>query len=131
MGFFNNIFGEKNEFDAIAYTKNTTGYVCNEDYINNNLMQEFGAKEAFQLNLSGPRVSPRSALSMVGEFKYLLQEYEGNENEEAMEQVVRAVLLFVAEYRGSLPPHIMIIIGGSIPTDLLFLVEKKYGIRSY
>jgi len=27
--------------------------------------------------------------------------------------------------------HIMIIIGGSIPTDLLFLVEKKYGIRFY
>jgi len=133
MGFFKSLFGEsKSEnFDTISFIKQVNGYFCNQDYIDINKMNKQGAQQAFELDPNLPRIMQRSPLTMVGEFKYLLSEYEYRDEHDAMKKVVHAVLVFVNKYRNQLPSYINMTLQSSIPTLLMVEVSKECGLSMY
>jgi len=126
MGFFSTFFGSHN-YEAIKYIKIKTGFYCNNSHIDLREMEHVAISEARNLNFDLPRALNRSPLTMIGEFKYLMNIYEGENDTRAMENIAKAIILFMNEYEETLPIGTKLIILSSMPTELYMESQSKYG----
>lgn len=126
MGIFSTLFGSHN-YEAVKFIKIKTGFVCNNSYIDLREMEQVAIREARNIDFDLPRVLKRSPLTMVGEFKYLMNIYEGENDNSAMEKIAQAVMLFMNEYGNTLPIDVDMIFRSCMPTELYLEAKSKYG----
>ena len=126
MGFFSSIFGSHN-YEAIKYIKIKTGFVCNNSYIDLREMEQVAIREARNMDFNLPRVMNRSPLTMVGEFKYLMKIYEGEDDTKAMKLIAQAITLFMNEYGKTLPINAEMTFLSCMPSELYLESQSKYG----
>ncbi len=74
-----------------------------------------------------PRVMDRSPLTMVGEFKYLMNIYEGEDDTKAMKLIAQAITLFMNEYGKTLPINAEMTFLSCMPSELYLESQSEYG----
>jgi hypothetical protein len=126
MGIFSTFFSAHN-YEAIKYIKIKTGFNCNSPSINFREMELVAVNGARDMDFNLPRILKRSPLTMVGEFRYLMNIYEGEQDTAAMEKIAQAITLFTNEHGDTLPIQAKLIFRGCMPTELQIKSEQKYG----
>jgi len=114
------MFGLFTQFDAIKYVEKITGYRCSHlSRADFSAMKSSGLNDAYSICLTqNPQKIPASPITMLGEFKYLFGYYEYEGNKLAMENIAKAIAVFMKTYKHQIPEYSGLII--NLPAEYIY-----------